>query len=43
MEIPFATVPSFSHMLRKGQLERIAKGGNLTQSRAINQLFGLTA
>jgi transposase, IS6 family len=31
------------HMLRKGQLEGIAKGNVLAQNRVINQLFGLAA
>jgi IS6 family transposase len=31
------------HMLRKGQLEGVAKGDVLTQNRVINQLFGLAA
>jgi transposase-like protein len=31
------------HMLRKGQLEGIAKGDVLAQNRVINQLFGLAA
>jgi transposase-like protein len=31
------------HMLRKGQLEGIAKGDVLTQNQVINQLFGLVA
>jgi hypothetical protein len=30
-------------MLRKGQLERVAKGDVLAQNRVINQLFGLAA
>jgi hypothetical protein len=30
-------------MLRKGQLERVAKGDVLAQNRIINQLFGLAA
>ena len=31
------------HMLRKGQLEGVAKGDVLAQNRVINQLFGLAA
>ena len=31
------------HMLRKGQLERMAKRDGLAQNRVINQLFGLAA
>jgi transposase, IS6 family len=31
------------HMLRKGQIEGLAKGDVLTQNRVINQLFGLAA
>jgi IS6 family transposase len=31
------------HMLRKGQLEGVAKGDILAQNRVINQLFGLAA
>ena len=31
------------HMLRKGQIEGIAKGDVLAQNRVINQLFGLAA
>ena len=31
------------HMLRKGQLEGIAKGDVLAQNQVINQLFGLVA
>jgi transposase, IS6 family len=31
------------HMLRKGQLEGLAKGDVLAQNRVINQLFGLAA
>jgi len=31
------------HMLRKGQLEGLAKRGVLAQNRNINQLFGLVA
>jgi len=31
------------HMLRKGQLEGVAKGDGLAQNRVINQLFGLAA
>jgi hypothetical protein len=29
------------HMLRKGQIEGMAKGDVLAQNRAINQMFGL--
>ena len=29
------------HMLRKGQIEGIAKGDVLAQNRVINQLFGV--
>ena len=31
------------HMIRKGQLEGIAKGDVLAQNRVINQLFGVAA
>jgi IS6 family transposase len=31
------------HMLRKGQIEGLAKGDVLTQNQVINQLFGLAA
>jgi IS6 family transposase len=31
------------HMLRKGQIEGMAKGDVLAQNRIINQLFGLAA
>jgi hypothetical protein len=31
------------HMLRKGQLEGVAKGDVLTQNRVVNQLFRLAA
>jgi transposase-like protein len=31
------------HMLRKGQLEGVAKGDVLAQNRVINQLFGVAA
>jgi transposase, IS6 family len=31
------------HMLRKGQIEGVAKGDVLAQNRVINQLFGLAA
>jgi IS6 family transposase len=31
------------HMLRKGQIEEMAKGNGLAQNRVINQLFGLAA
>jgi transposase, IS6 family len=31
------------HILRKGQLEGLARGDVLAQNRAINQLFGLAA
>jgi hypothetical protein len=31
------------HMLRKGQIEGLAKGDILAQKRVINQLFGLAA
>jgi IS6 family transposase len=31
------------HMLRKAQLEGVAKGDVLAQNRVINQLFGLAA
>ena len=31
------------HMLRKGQIEGLAKGDVLAQNRVINQLFGLAA
>jgi hypothetical protein len=31
------------HMLRKGQIEGLAKGDVLTQNRVINQMFGLAA
>jgi transposase, IS6 family len=31
------------HMLRKGQIEGLAKGDVLTQNQVINQLFGLVA
>jgi transposase, IS6 family len=31
------------HMLRKGQIEGLAKGGVLAQNRVLNQLFGLAA
>jgi len=31
------------HMLRKGQLEVLAKGDVLTQNYVINQMFGVTA
>jgi transposase, IS6 family len=31
------------HMIRKGQLEGIARGDILAQNRVINQLFGLAA
>jgi hypothetical protein len=35
--------PGAMHMLRKGQIEGIAKGDVLAQNRVINQLFGLAA
>jgi len=31
------------HMIRKGQLERVAQGDVLAQNRVINQLFGVAA
>jgi len=31
------------HMLRKGQIEGMAKGDVLTQNRVINWMFGLAA
>jgi hypothetical protein len=31
------------HMLRKGQIERLAKGNVLTQNQVINQMFGVAA
>ena len=31
------------HMLRKGQIEGMAKGDILAQNRVINQLFGVAA
>jgi transposase, IS6 family len=31
------------HMLRKGQIEGLAKGDVLAQNQVINQLFGLAA